>query len=84
MLHSLAVIHFKCALNSGESQAPGQVPNCRFGSNPVGHRANKSREVGISSGNQALTRRAFIGTNPLSLAANFLLARHPPGIVKHS
>src|SRR6266436_10138492 len=33
----------------------------RFGSNPVGHRADKSREVGISSGNQALTRCASTG-----------------------
>src|SRR6267154_4491923 len=32
----------------------------RFGSNPVGHRTDKSREVGISSGNQALTRWTFV------------------------
>jgi hypothetical protein len=31
--------------------------------NPVGHYADKYREVGISSGNQALTRWAFVGTN---------------------
>src|SRR5260370_41282021 len=33
-------------------------------SNPVGHRADKYREVGLSSGNEALTRWAFVGTNP--------------------
>jgi len=35
-------------------------------------------EVGISLGNQALTRCAFVGTNS-EIAANFSIARHPPG-----
>src|SRR6266851_1943482 len=34
---------------------------------PVGRRADKSREVGISSGNQALTRWAFLGIHQIDI-----------------
>jgi hypothetical protein len=42
-----------------------------------GHRADQYPEVGISSGNQALTRCASLGTKSDQGADNFRVARHP-------
>src|ERR1700747_703465 len=59
-----------------------QVPHGRlYGSNPRWQRADQYPEVGTSSGNQTLTRCAFVVTKSEGRTDNFRVPRHS-GVIR--